>query len=566
MLQPLTRTPRLEPLFVCARILRFLPAIASLLVLHLAAACTFADGITFRVAIDPAQSALATSGRLVIAVIAPGAKLPPGTSPHDAPFWEEQHPMYGLEVRDWRTPVTVDDTADWMIAKPSQLKPGKYYAAARFIRVKTNGDWKRDAGNIKSSVIEFDIAEGPSKVIDLKLDEVIPPRTFKTRPGLEVFELRSTLLSNFHKRDVILRAAVGFPSDFDPTRKYAALYEVPGFGGDHFTGQRHAQGIKAGSPRSELLRNIFIIYLDPESPNGHTLFADSLNNGPRGQALTEEFIPALEKKYPLLTSPNARLLRGHSSGGWSTLWLALNYSTTFGAAWPSSPDPIDFRRFQLANIYEDANMYAPVVTAPSTGGQTKPAFGSDHVSYQRNGKGIMTIRQENAGERITGPNQTSGMQWASWQAVAGARNPKGHPAALYDSQSGEIDKTQLEQWKKYDIGLLVKSEPQKYLPILRQNVRLVCGDADNFFLHEAVKLLKEDSEALAAKLKIQPDGPGYITLVPGLDHGTIFRSAELRAFDQQMLDHLRSHNLLREPAPKPAAPQPVAPQPSPAAP
>ena len=31
------------------------------------------------------------------------------------------------------------------------------------------------------------------------------------------------------------------------------------------------------------------------------------------------------------------------------LWLATEYPHIFGAAWASSPDPVDFRRFQLVS-------------------------------------------------------------------------------------------------------------------------------------------------------------------------------------------------------------------------
>src|SRR6185295_1412012 len=93
-------------------------------------------------------------------------------------------------------------------------------------------------------------------------------------------------------------------------------------------------------------------------------------------------IPALEAKYPLIADAHARLLRGHSSGGWSTLWLALTYPEIFGATWSTSPDPVDFRRLQLPDIYAGPNMYSGV-------------DGKDLPSYRGAGQERMTIRQEN---------------------------------------------------------------------------------------------------------------------------------------------------------------------------
>jgi len=39
------------------------------------------------------------------------------------------------------------------------------------------------------------------------------------------------------------------------------------------------------------------------------------------------------------------------------LSLQLKYPDFFGGAWVYNPDPIDFRRYQLVNIYEDENAF-----------------------------------------------------------------------------------------------------------------------------------------------------------------------------------------------------------------
>ncbi len=40
------------------------------------------------------------------------------------------------------------------------------------------------------------------------------------------------------------------------------------------------------------------VFLDESSPTGTHEFADSVNNGPWGQALTTEFIPYFETQIP----------------------------------------------------------------------------------------------------------------------------------------------------------------------------------------------------------------------------------------------------------------------------
>ena len=97
-----------------------------------------------------------------------------------------------------------------------------------------------------------------------------------------------------------------------------------------------------------------IVYLDGNCRLGHSVYANSDNNGPWGDALVKEFIPELEKQY---RCDGARLLRGHSSGGWTVLWLQTHYPSVFTACWSSSPDPVDFRDFQKINLYEGENLY-----------------------------------------------------------------------------------------------------------------------------------------------------------------------------------------------------------------
>ena len=100
------------------------------------------------------------------------------------------------------------------------------------------------------------------------------------------------------------------------------------------------------------------VLLDESLPEGTHEFADSVNNGPWGAALTKEFIPWLESKYHMDARPSGRLLNGHSSGGWATLQLQVNYPQVFGGTWSTSPDPSDFHNFTGPGLYAPhANLY-----------------------------------------------------------------------------------------------------------------------------------------------------------------------------------------------------------------
>src|SRR6185312_22062 len=148
------------------------------------------------------------------------------------------------------------------------------------------------------------------------------------------------ILSAFHKRPIKHRAGVILPEG-GGSRKRGTLYIIPGFGGDHFMAGRFASEGRLGFGK-DLIR----VVLDPDCGTGHHVFADSATNGPRGRALVEELIPHIEATFPAIAEPRARLLAGHSSGGWSSLWLQITHPETFGGVWSTSPDSVDFRDFQ----------------------------------------------------------------------------------------------------------------------------------------------------------------------------------------------------------------------------
>jgi len=461
-----------------------------------------------------------------VLLVREGSRIGARRDPADGPFFEDPQPLFGVDAHlaPGET-ATIDDGATSFPVKLSELPSGRWRAQARFDLVRADSDWKREALNLYSKPIAFEVprTDGADDSLDLALDQVVvvpPPRVVE---GVEWFEVRSELLSKHRGRDVMLRAGVALPLGYDASRKYAAVYEVPGFGGDHRgIGPRRASKDDAGASKAVLARETFQIVLDPEGPDGHTLFADSENNGPCGAALVRELVPALEKKYALIAEPSARLLRGHSSGGWSTLWLALTYPDVFGATWSSAPDPVDFRRFQAIDLYGDESFFA-------RGGAELP-------SYRSHGGVRMTVRQENLGEEVVGPDNTSAQQWDSWFAVFGPRNARGNPAAVYDPATGRIDRAVAEHFRRYDIAALLRAEPERYGALFRDRVHLVVGGEDSFYLEGAVELLAQELKSRSIEL-----GRGYLTIVPGADHGSIFGSAELKRFPDEMLAHLRAH-------------------------
>ncbi len=264
-----------------------------------------ASELQFRVSSD---KSLPGNGRLIVFLINDESPALKNQSPVNGPFWNDSQPLFAVDADFKSTPsILVDDRADYFPVPPSKLPPGKYRVQARFDCARLNSNWRRESGNLWSDVSSFVVkTDDPNESIRqtqvveivLKNSTIVEPK--KPVDGMEWFEIKSDRLSKFRGSDVMLRAGVVLPTNYDPNRKYPALYEVPGFGGDHSSAgssrRRPAEGARA-----ELVRGTFRIVLDPEGPNGHSLFADSENNGPCGQALVEELIPALEAKYPLIS-------------------------------------------------------------------------------------------------------------------------------------------------------------------------------------------------------------------------------------------------------------------------
>jgi hypothetical protein len=271
---------------------------------------------------------------------------------------------------------------------------------------------------------------------------------------------------------------------------------------------------------------------DPQGPNGHTLFANSEVNGPCADALIQELVPAIESRYPLIREPSARLLRGHSSGGWAALWLTTQYPKIFGPCWAYAPDPVDFHHLERIDIYKQRNAYVDLDSTPLKQLAT-PSFHL-HEAIK------CTVRDENREEEIVGPRNTSALQWDSWQAVFGHRDAAGNPAPLFDAVTGAIDQREAEFYRAHDIVDLLRRDPKHYLPIFRDNAHVLVGADDSYYLAGATDSVRATIESLDPTGK----GNGYMCVIPNADHMRILVTPEALAYPQEILSHLRRHGCI----------------------
>jgi len=371
--------------------------------------------------------------------------------------------------------------------------------------------WNRAPGNLLSTprTVRLDPASDARVVI--ALEAVVPPieAPADTRYVRHV-KVRSERLSKFWGREVELGAHVLVPEGFDehPEARYPLMIfhghfpadfggfrETPPdpdlvcqpsarFGLDCYnrTEQEEAhafyrQWTAPGFPR------FLVIEIQHPTPYYDDSYAvNSANNGPYGDAITYELIPEIERRFRGL-GPWARFLYGGSTGGWEALAAQIFYPDEYNGAFGACPDPVDFRAYMQANLYDDANAYfreGPFARIE------RPA----HRNYL--GEISASMRSENHWELALGSRGRSGQQFDAWQAVYSPLGDDGYPRPIFDKLTGAIDREVAAHWREnYDLRHVLERDWPTLGPKLRGKLHVYCGDMDNYYLNNAVYLLEE---------------------------------------------------------------------------
>lgn len=515
------------------------------IVLATALFATTAAADTYTVRLDPAARQAPATGRVILFFITETGVWWARRAPALGPFFQPLQPVASIAVDNFRPggSVTLDGSS---LAFPESLDAleGSVRVQAVLDADRTERSHLEGPGNVLSDIASVELHAGEEDAVTLTLSTpVVKPQAVIPMSNLKWIEERSDLLSDFYGRDVHHRAGVALPKGYyDPDaldRRWPVVFVIPGFG-DREEGAFSYAEMLAKKGVEEIAPIAIYVVLDPESPLGHHGFADSASNGPRGTALVREFIPYLEEKFRIVPGRAAHLVTGHSSGGWSALWLQLNYPDIFGGCWATAPDPIDFSAFQTCNLYEDANLYTDAE------GNARPCL-REMVSAAGEMQTTLTVRQECMIEYVMSPEGASGQQWDSWEAMFSPRDPEtGLPRWMFDPRTGAIDREVVEHWRDYDITRMVATDWERYGPIVMGDIRLSCGDRDSYFLERAVRQFKETAEkrAEASGGAGGWKGEGYIRLVPYATHATLTTLVFQRQ-NKEMREHFRRHDLVR---------------------
>ena len=443
------------------------------------------------------------SGRLLVFV-------EPGTGAHSVSV-DEFHPgavyVTAKEVESWAPGTEVDVDADNVVfPEPlSNVKPGDYQMQAVLDVGHTYNYLGRSPGDLFSDVVPlkaFDPQHGLAEIATLS--HVFESESKPAAAGKDVhpFAFPSKALSNFWGHEVLMKGYVVTPPSYatNPKARFPTVYWTHGFGGNDDRIAGSAEMFARRMTEKKMPEMIWVV-LDESCPTGTHEFADSVNNGPWGAALTTELIPHLEATYRMDAKPSGRFLEGHSSGGWATLWLQTRYPKLFGGTWSTSPDPSDFHDFTGPNLYAaHANLYH------------KPD-GSPYPLVRDNGQVIATMEQFAKMESVMGGY---GGQIASFEWVFSPRGEDGRPMPMFNRETGDVDPQVVAYWRDhYDIAHLVAEHWKQIGPDLRGKIHLFVGTADTFYLDGPAHKLQAVLDSLHAD--------AHFTFIPDRTHMNLYQ-------------------------------------------
>ncbi len=423
--------------------------------------------------------------------------------------------IFGLDLDQLKPgqPITIDNNALGYPKSLSDLPPGDYFAQA-IINVYTRAhrsdgktiwvylnDGSQEVfqiapGNLYSDVMPVHIGDGAK--ISIQASHVIPqdPPPADTE-WIKHVRVQSKMLTQFWGRPIYINATVLLPKGYDqhPDARYPVIFTLGhstpfSFDPDPKTGRKGtpinpASGLQSGYDfyeawNSEHFPRVIAISFEQQTPYFPDSYSiNSANDGPYGDAVTQEVIPYLEQHFRIIAKPYARIAEGASTGGWQTLALQLHYPDIFGGAWILQPDPIDFRHYQLANIYKDENAFSIPAGAITT---ERP--------FQRSAEGqvIYTARQLSLFEAVLGSHGRSGFQLEGWEAVYGPVGDDGYPRPVWDKLTGKINHDVANYMRDhgYDLRAYAEKNWPELAPKILGKPHFFAGDMDNFYLNLAV--------------------------------------------------------------------------------
>jgi hypothetical protein len=511
------RSPRIGALIMSAAFLFFARS-----------ACGQTQSTRFDVSFPSSVHSEAITGRVFVFLSRDGSREPrfqAGGTGLDAPF-------FGKDVEQLKPGemAQIDDTTSgYPQASLKDVPTGDYYVQAllnvytEFHRSDGHTIWAHmdqwegqefasSPGNLVSPVQRVHFDSSGENVIHLELSSVLPPVEVPAdTEWIKHIKIQSKLLTEFWGRPMYLGAVVLLPRDYQ--RHSETLYPVD-YEQDHFSlappyhfqsepvspvdeqkvghrawviNMRRGEGHRLYQDwtSDNFPRMLMVTFLHPTPYFDDSYAVNSANDGPYGDAIMSELIPYIETHFRIIRQPYARVLSGGSTGGWESLALQAYHPEFFGGAWVYYPDPVDFHRWQVTDIYSDQNAFSPP--------------GSRWLNPERpflrtaEGQVQVTARQQSQLEEVLGSHGRSGEQQDAWEAVYGPVGDDGYPVPVWNKSTGTIDHAVGEYMKAkgYDLTDFLRTHWAAIGPSLVGKLHFYCGDMDSFYLNLAVYRLED---------------------------------------------------------------------------
>ena len=414
-------------------------------------------------------------------------------------------PFFGRDVEQLKPgqPAAIDESdLGAPLESLAEIPPGEYFVQAmvnvysEFRRADGHvlwmhddqwegQHWNRSPGNLYSDVQRVHLDPAQAGVVKLSAGNVIPPVEIPADTAyVKRFKFQSPSLTKFWGRPVYLGAVVLLPRGYGrETMSYPVNYIQGHFSIEPPYGFDEKNDFSKAWLSDSFPRMVAVTFQHPTPYFDDSYAVNSVNVGPYGDAIMNELIPEVEKRYRVIREPYARILSGGSTGGWEAAALQIFHPDFFGAAFSYCPDSVTFSDVEGINIYDDENAFYKM-----DGWRKVPTANSRRV----NGQLVMTSQQRNHFELAQGTKGRSGEQLDIWSAVFGPIGKDGYFEPLFNKRTGEINRTVAQYWKEhYDLKYYLEKNWSTVGPKLMDKLYFYTGDVDTYYLNNSTKELEE---------------------------------------------------------------------------
>jgi hypothetical protein len=346
-------------------------------------------------------------------------------------------------------------------------------------------DWKRSPGNLLGDPVKVTFDPASSTPIRLVASRAIPAIDVPADTAMvKRIKIQSEILTKWWGHPMFLGATVLLPKDYDahsnvryPVNYIQGHFSLAAPGGFGRGGEFDRLWLGERTPRF-----IYVTLQHPTPYYDDSYGVNSENNGPYGDAILKELVPAIEARFRAIGQPWGRLLSGGSTGGWIAAAHQILYPDFYGGSFASCPDAVDFSYHQIVDIYKDANAY-----------YVDKGWMKVERPSQRHPDGSIEsmMKDENWFELVVGDKSRSGGQWDIWEATYSPVGPDGYPLRIWNKETGAIDTSVAERWRKYDLRHILETNWTVLGPKVANKFNVYVGDMDSYYLNDAVERLND---------------------------------------------------------------------------